>query len=87
MLLLDEPTRGVDVGTKGAIYELLFELRDNGKCILLASSEIEELMTVCDRILVLSGRRLVREFRRGTWSETDILAAAFEAHTQEAAIH
>ena len=46
VLLLDEPTRGVDVGTKGAIYDLLFELRDNGKCILLASSEIEELMTV-----------------------------------------
>lgn len=87
VLLLDEPTRGVDVGTKGAIYDLLFGLRDNGKCILLASSEIEELMTVCSRILVLSGRRLVREFTRGAWSETDILAAAFEAHTQEAANH
>jgi ribose transport system ATP-binding protein len=86
VLLLDEPTRGVDVGTKGAIYDLLFELRDSGKCILLASSEIEELMTVCNRILVLSARRVVREFTRDAWSETDILAAAFEAHTQEAAV-
>ncbi len=86
VLLLDEPTRGVDVGTKSAIYDLLFELRDSGKCVLLASSEIEELMTVCNRILVLSARRLVREFTRDAWSETDILAAAFEAHTQDAAV-
>ncbi len=86
VLLLDEPTRGIDVATKGAIYELLFELRDNGKCIVLASSEIEELMTVCSRILVLSGRRLAREFTRGAWSETDILAAAFAAHTWKAAV-
>lgn len=80
VLLLDEPTRGVDVGTKGAIYDLLFELRDAQKCILIASSEIEELMTVCDRIVVLSGRRFVREFRHGAWSETAILSSAFEAH-------
>ncbi len=85
VLLLDEPTRGVDVATKGAIYELLSELRDDGKCIVLASSEIEELMTVCDRILVLSGRRLERQFERGAWSEKDILAAAFAAHARQTA--
>lgn len=87
VLLLDEPTRGVDVGTKAAIVELLFELRDQGKCILLTSSEIEELMTVCSRILVLSGRRLVCEFDAQACSDTDILAAAFEAHTRDAADH
>lgn len=81
VFLLDEPSRGVDVGTKSTIYDLLLELRQSGKCILIASSEIEELMAVCDRVLVLSARKLVREFRRGDWSETKILAAAFEGHT------
>ena len=81
VLLLDEPTRGVDVATKAAIYDLLYELAGNGKCIVLASSEIEELTTVCSRILVLSGRKLVREFVRGEWSGKDILSAAFKTYT------
>jgi len=82
IFLLDEPTRGIDVGTKNAIYELLFELQERGKTILITSSEIDELMTVCDRILVLSDRKLVREFRRDDWSEAEILAAAFAGYTQ-----
>jgi ribose transport system ATP-binding protein len=77
IFLLDEPTRGVDVGTKNAIYELLFEIRDGDNAIVMASSEIDELMTVCDRILVLSRRKLVQTFFRGDWSEQDILATAF----------
>jgi len=81
VLLLDEPTRGVDVGTKQAIYELLFELRSNGNAIVIASSETDELMTVCDRILVLSNRHLVAEFNRGLWSEEEILSASFSAYT------
>ncbi|MDX1403566.1 MAG: sugar ABC transporter ATP-binding protein [Woeseiaceae bacterium] len=87
VLLLDEPTRGVDVGTKARIYELLFEMRDNGKCIVLASSEIDELMAICDRILVMSGRRLVRTFWRDAFSEREILAAAFAAHTRDTPVH
>ncbi len=81
ILLLDDPTRGIDVGAKNAIYELLNELRSRGKSIVLVSSEIEELMQVCCRILVLSNRTLVREFRRGEWTETDILEAAFQEFT------
>ncbi len=81
ILLLDDPTRGIDVGAKNAIYELLGELRNRRKAIVLVSSEIEELMEVCSRILVLSNRKLVREFRRGEWSEADILAAAFQEFT------
>jgi len=77
VFLLDEPTRGVDVATKNAIYALLFEMQSAGKTIILASSEIEELMTVCDRIIVLSDRQLVQIFERGAWSETKILTAAF----------
>jgi ABC-type sugar transport system ATPase subunit len=81
ILLLDEPTRGVDVGTKNMIYDLLFELQSRGKTALVASSEIEELITVCNRILVLSDRKLVREFARDEWSESAILAAAFQEFT------
>lgn len=77
IFLLDEPTRGVDVGTKNAIYALLFEMQSAGKTVILASSEIDELMTVCDRIIVLSDRQLVQVFERGAWSETEILTAAF----------
>ena len=78
IFLFDEPTRGVDVGTKVAIYRLLFEMQRMGKSLLIVSSEIDELMTVCGRILVLSDRKLVKEFERGNWSETEILATAFQ---------
>jgi len=80
-LLLDEPTRGVDVGTKRAIYNLLFELVAQGRTIIVASSETEELMTLCNRILVLSDRKLVDEFQHSSFAETEILAAAFHEFT------
>jgi len=84
IFLLDEPSRGVDVGTKDLIYKLLFEIQEQGKTVLLASSEIEELMTVCNRILVLSDRKLVKIFERGDWTEADILSAAFQEYTAKA---
>ncbi len=86
IFLLDEPTRGVDVSTKNAIYDLLFDLQSRGKTVLVASSELEELMTVCSRILVLSDRKLVRVFERDKWSETDILAAAFQEFTENSSV-
>jgi ribose transport system ATP-binding protein len=54
--------------------------------VLVASSELEELMTVCSRILVLSDRKLVKVFERGEWSETDILAAAFQEFTENSLV-
>lgn len=86
IFLLDEPSRGVDVGTKDLIYKLLFEMQAQGKAVLLASSEIEELMTVCNRILVLSDRKLVKVFERGEWTEMDILSAAFQEYTAKATV-
>ena len=77
ILLLDEPTRGIDVATKFAIYDLLAQLSNSGKSIVIASSEIDELMFVCDRIEVISNRQLVSSFQRSEFSERDILAAAF----------
>ena len=83
LLLLDEPTRGVDVSAKLAIHEELVRLRDAGITVVAVSSELEELQNLCDRILVLSKRKLVAEFHRGNWSQQEILAAAFSEYARE----
>jgi ribose transport system ATP-binding protein len=83
IFLFDEPTRGVDVGAKKTIYDHMFELRNNGKTILITSSEIEELLTVSDRIFVLSDRKLVKEYTKSNWSEAEILEASFSEFTTQ----
>ncbi len=75
--LLDEPTRGVDIGAKLAIHQQLRRLRDQGAAILIVSSELEELTALCDRILVLSARRVAACYERGQWSKELLLDAAF----------
>jgi ribose transport system ATP-binding protein len=82
--LLDEPTRGVDVTSKLAIHEQLRKLRDDGAALLMVSSELEELMTLCDRILVLSDGKQVAEFQRGQWSKEMLLEAAFSGYSKRA---
>jgi len=67
-ILIDEPTRGVDVKTKTEIYKLLIELKKAGKAILLASPEILELISICDRILVVDSGRIIKEVQRGSAS-------------------
>ncbi|MEU4393661.1 sugar ABC transporter ATP-binding protein [Kribbella sp. NPDC023855] len=76
LLLLDEPTRGVDVGAKAEIYRLLGELAGQGIGVLLASSELPELVGVCDRVVVLRDGRDVASFSTTDSSESDLLAAA-----------
>lgn len=75
LLLLDEPTRGVDVGAKGEIYTRLRKLASEGLGILIASSEMPELIGLCDRIVVLRNGSSVAEFSGGV-SEHEVLAAA-----------
>jgi ribose transport system ATP-binding protein len=75
LLLLDEPTRGVDVGAKGEIYARLRALAAQGLGILVASSEMPELIGLCDRIVVLRQGRNVAEFLGGV-DEHTVLAAA-----------
>lgn len=82
LLLLDEPTRGVDVGAKHTIHKVLQDLKGRNKCILAVSSEIEELMTLCDRILVISNKKLVANLQRGQWSYNKILEAAFSEYNE-----
>jgi len=62
ILLLDEPTRGVDVEAKNQIYRIARELAAEGKSIIFVSSEVEELPQVCDRILLLQQGTIVKEF-------------------------
>ena len=72
VLLLDEPTRGIDVGAKYEIYQLIIDLASRGKTVLMVSSEMPELLGVCDRILVMSGGRLAGEVDLNQKSDMDV---------------
>jgi ribose transport system ATP-binding protein len=76
LLLLDEPTRGVDVGAKAEIYRLIEEARKEGMAILVASSELEELAGICHRIVVLRRGRVTADLARSEFSKERIIAAA-----------
>jgi ribose transport system ATP-binding protein len=80
VVLFDEPTRGVDVSSRAAIYHLMNELAGRGKGIVVASSDLDELLGICDRIGVLSAGRLVEVFEREGWSPEAIAAAAFRGY-------
>jgi len=77
VLLLDEPTRGVDVGARADIYAELEQMAQAGKALLMVSSDLRELMQMADRIGVMSDGKLINVFERGQWSEKSLLAAAF----------
>lgn len=76
VLLLDEPTRGIDVGAKYEIYELIIDLAARGKTVIMVSSEMPELLGVCDRILVMSGGRLAGEVNAADTTQEEIMALA-----------
>ena len=76
ILIFDEPTKGVDVGSKAEIYTLLRSLADSGKGVLVVSSELPELLAVCDTIAVFCDGRLVRTFPRRQATEENIMLAA-----------
>lgn len=76
LFLLDEPTRGIDVGAKAEIYNLVGQLAQNGTAFLLVSSEMPELLAVCDRIYVLCDGRLTGEFTREAFDQEAIMEAA-----------
>jgi ABC-type sugar transport system ATPase subunit len=72
VLMLDEPTRGVDVGAKAEIYQLLFDAAESGVGVLVSSSENPELLTLCDRILVMFRGRIAAELSRDDATEARI---------------
>jgi ribose transport system ATP-binding protein len=76
VILLNDPTRGIDVGTKQEIYELLRRLADAGAAILLYSTDYDELIGMCDRVLILYDGRIERELVGERINEHDIIAAS-----------
>ena len=76
VLLLDEPTRGIDVGAKYEIYQLILDLANKGKTVLMVSSEMPELLGVCDRIVVMSGGRVAGEVDAGNTTQEEIMTLA-----------
>jgi len=80
ILIFDEPTRGIDVGAKQEIYQLMCELADHGNAILMISSDMEELLGMSDRIIVLSEGRLAGEVQKEQFSQDYILDLASGTH-------
>ena len=76
VLLLDEPTRGIDVGAKYEIYQLILDLANRGKTVLVVSSEMPELVGICDRLRVMSGGRLAGEVDARTTTQEEIMTLA-----------
>jgi ABC-type sugar transport system ATPase subunit len=77
ILLIDEPTRGVDVAAKRAIYELIVSLAERGMAVLLVSSELEEVLGLAHRVLVMCRGRLVADLPHTEATDEKVLAAAF----------
>jgi len=76
VLILDEPTRGIDIGVKAEFYDMIGALAADGRAILLISSELPELLALCDRVLVMSEGRLTADLPRGQATQESIMQAA-----------
>jgi ribose transport system ATP-binding protein len=76
ILLLDEPTRGIDINAKNEIYKLIDELADRGMAIVVVSSELPEIMAICDRIITICEGKITGEFHRNQFKDDAILKAA-----------
>jgi ribose transport system ATP-binding protein len=76
VLLLDEPTRGIDVGSKAEIYRMIGELAAQGKAVIMVSSYLPELLGICDRLAVMSRGVLSAERPVSEWTEHAVMAVA-----------
>ena len=83
ILLLDEPTRGIDVGTKAEIYRLIGQCAAAGKAVIFVSSYLPELLAICDRIAVMSRGSLVATRPAEQWTEESIMACALTGEAGE----
>ena len=83
VLIFDEPTRGIDVGAKFEIYQLLADLAAQGKAVIVVSSDLKELLALCDRIAVMSAGRIAATFRRGEWTQDKIMTAALSGYLNQ----
>ena len=82
--MLDEPTRGIDVGAKSEIYNLIFKLAAEGVGVLVVSSDLPEVLGLADRLLVMRQGKISAEFARGDFNPERILASALPVETTAA---
>lgn len=82
VLIFDEPTRGIDVGAKAEIYDLLWKFAAEGKGVLVVSSDLPELMGICHRIIVLSDGKIAGEIARDQFEESRILSLAYKEYSR-----
>lgn len=78
ILILDEPTKGIDVGSKFEIYKLLHELTRQGKSLLIVSSDMPEIISLCDRVVVVRNGKVVGEFSENDITEENVIKSALE---------
>lgn len=76
IMILDEPTRGIDIGAKAEIYKLMDQLAQNGCSIIMVSSEMNEVIGMCDRVIVMSEGRVTAEFTHKEITQEKIMTAA-----------
>ncbi|WP_119393136.1 sugar ABC transporter ATP-binding protein [Phyllobacteriaceae bacterium SYSU D60012] len=84
VIVLDEPTKGIDVGSKAAVHDFIGELAGEGLAVVLITSELPEVMGLADRVIVMKEGRIVAEFKRGQWSAEAIVGAATGAGKEAA---
>lgn len=84
VIILDEPTRGVDVGAKTEIYHLINELAAEGIAVIVVSSEMMEIIGICDRVMVMSGGRITRCLHKDELTEENIMKAALPLNRERA---
>ncbi len=87
VILLNDPTRGIDVGTKQEIYRLLRDLADAGACVLFYSTDYEELIGCCDRVAVMYAGRVLRELQGESLNERNLIASALNIEADREAAH
>ena len=83
VLIMDEPTRGIDVGAKSEIYSIMSDIAAEGKAIIMISSEMPELLGMCDRILVMCEGKNMGIFEKGEYDQVRLMAAATGTKKEE----
>lgn len=78
-MFLDEPTRGIDVGAKYEIYTIINKLAEQGKCIVVISSELPEILGICDRIYIMNEGKMVGEMTREEASQESIMKCIMQS--------
>lgn len=76
IIILDEPTRGIDIGAKAEIYKIIAQLAEQGATVIMISSELEEILGMCDRVIVLYHGKITAEFAREAFNQENIIKAA-----------